>query len=43
MNAVASPFMNDIFPGLSSLRTIFSFARSSADPDESRPENGYIG
>jgi hypothetical protein len=40
MNAVASPFMNDNFPGLSSLRTIFSFARSNDDPDESMPENG---
>jgi len=25
------------------LRMIFSLARSSADPDESMPENGYGG
>ena len=43
MNAVASPFTNEILPGFNSLRIIFSLARSSADPDESMPENGYGG
>jgi hypothetical protein len=41
MNVVASPFTNETFPWFSSLRTIFSLARSSADPDESMPENDY--
>jgi hypothetical protein len=43
MNAVASPCTNEIIPGFSSLRMIFSLARSSADPDESMPENDYGG
>jgi hypothetical protein len=43
MNAVASPFTNEILPRFNSLRVIFSLARSSADPDESMPENGHGG
>ena len=41
INAVASPFRNEIRSGFNSLRAIFSLARSSADFDESMPENGY--
>lgn len=40
MNTVASSFKNEILSASSLFRRIFSLARSSADPDESMPENG---